>query len=119
MSAQWQQEGRTDIYGYYWRIRKGQVIHQYINYSVEDDGEPSPPPTHFQVFPGALSLFLGISFLWFVDGGFERGYWLVRRAITRLYVYFDDTEFTYHPSKTMVGRVENGFDLLGSRREII
>lgn len=52
MSAQWQQEGRTDIYGYYWRIRKGQVIHQYINYSVEDDGEPSPPPHTFRYSPG-------------------------------------------------------------------
>ncbi len=51
---------RTDIRGYYWYISKAQlkrhterfiperhlrqVIHQYIDYSVEDSGEFYPPP---------------------------------------------------------------------------
>lgn len=37
----------------------------------------------------------------------------VRRAISRLHQYFDNTGFECHPDKTTVGRVEKGFDWLG------
>ena len=103
-----------------------QVIHQYIDYSVEDGGEFYTPPSGIPRSP-----FLGASFLWYVDGGFERERglfyvrymddflflsqrrWPVRRAISRLHQYFDDTGFECHPDKTTVGRVEKGFDWLG------
>ncbi|TQO04835.1 UNVERIFIED_ORG: reverse transcriptase (RNA-dependent DNA polymerase) [Citrobacter freundii] len=107
-----------------------QVIYQYIDYSVEDGGEFYTPPSGIPR-GCALSPLLGASFIWYVDGGFarERGIyyvrymddflflsprrWPVRRAISRLYQYFDDTGFTCHPDKTQVGRVERGFDWLG------
>ncbi|WP_244467832.1 reverse transcriptase domain-containing protein [Escherichia coli] len=136
----------TDIRGYYRHISKGQLkrhvnrfvpeshlrqlIHQYVDYSVEDGGEFLTPPSGIPR-GCALSPLLGASFLWYVDSGFERERGLfyvrymddflflsprrrsVRRAITRLHAYFDDTGFTCHPDKTMVGRVEKGFDWLG------
>lgn len=137
---------RTDIRGYYRHICKGQLkrhvdrfipeahlrqlIHQYVDYSVEDGGEFHTP---LSGIPRgcALSPLLGASFLWYVDSGFERERglfyvrymddflflsprrWPVRRAIARLHTYFDDTGFTCHPDKTMAGRVEKGFDWLG------
>lgn len=79
-----------------------QVIHQYIDYCVEEGG--GVLHLAFRDTPGcALSPLLGASFLWYVDGGFEheRGLfyvrymddflflsqrrWPVRRAITRLH----------------------------------
>ncbi|HGG6427541.1 TPA: reverse transcriptase domain-containing protein [Salmonella enterica subsp. enterica serovar Kottbus] len=137
---------RTDIRGYYRHIRKAQLkqhvnrfvpephlkqlIHQYVDYSVEDGGEFYTPPSGIPR-GCALSPLLGASFLWYVDGGFEREEgmfyvrymddflylsqrrWPVRRAIARLHRYFDDTGFTCHPNKTMVGRTTKGFDWLG------
>ncbi|MCQ5477324.1 reverse transcriptase domain-containing protein [Escherichia coli] len=137
---------RTDIRGYYRHINKGQLkrhvdrfipepnlrvlIHQYVDYSVEDGGEFYTPPSGIPR-GCALSPLLGASFLWYVDGSFERERglyyvrymddflflsprrWPVRRAIARLHAYFDDTGFACHPDKTMAGRVEKGFDWLG------
>lgn len=106
------------------------LIHQYVDYSVEDGGEFYTPSSGIPR-DCVLSPLLGASFLWYVDGGFERERglfyvrymddflflsphrWLVRRAIARLHTYFDDAGFTCHPDKTMAGRVENGFDWLG------
>lgn len=137
---------RTDIRGYYRHISKAQlkrhterfvperhlrqVIYQYIEYSVEDGGEFYTPPSGIPR-GCALSPLLGASFLWYVDGGFERERglfyvrymddflflsqrrWPVRRAVARLHQYFDNTGFDCHPDKTTVGRVEKGFDWLG------
>lgn len=136
----------TDIRGYYRHISKAQlkrhterfvpelhlrqVIHQYIEYSVEDGGEFYTPPSGIPR-GCALSPLLGASFLWYVDGGFERERglfyvrymddflflsqrrWPVRRAVARLHQYFENTGFECHPDKTTVGRVEKGFDWLG------
>ena len=48
-----------------------QVIYQYIDYSVEDGGEFYTPPSGIPR-GCALSPLPGASFLWYVDGGFER-----------------------------------------------
>lgn len=106
------------------------MIHQYIEYSVEDGGEFYTPPSGIPR-GCALSPLLGASFLWYVDGGFERERglfyvrymddflflsqrrWPVRRAVARLHQYFENTGFECHPDKTTVGRVEKGFDWLG------
>ncbi|HGB9753310.1 TPA: hypothetical protein ACIYX1_005005 [Escherichia coli] len=40
-------------------------------------------------------------------------HWPVRRAISRLHQYFDNTGFECHPDKTTAGRVEKDFDWLG------
>lgn len=137
---------RTDIRGYYRHICKAQLkrhterfvsdchlkslIHQYIDYCVEDGGEYYFPPSGIPR-GCALSPLLGASFLWYVDGGFERERglfyvrymddflflsqrrWPVRRAIARLHQYFDSTGFECHPDKTMADRAEKGFDWLG------
>ncbi len=137
---------RTDIRGYYRHIRKAElyslvkaavadpalcaIVKQFVYYSVEDGGEFHTPETG--ISRGcALSPLPGASFLWYVDGGFEREEgmfyvrymddflflsqrcWPVRRAIARLHRYFDDTGFTCHPDKTKVGRTTKGFDWLG------
>lgn len=137
---------RTDIRGYYQHISKAQLkrhtdrfvqarplralIHQYIDYCVEDGGKFYAP---LSGIPRgcALSPLLGASFLWYVDAGFERERglfyvrymddflflsqrrWPVRRAVARLHQYFENTGFECHPDKTTVGRVEKGFDWLG------
>lgn len=39
--------------------------------------------------------------------------WPVRRAIARLYQFFENAGFDCHPDKTTVGRAEKDFDWLG------
>ncbi|WP_247152015.1 reverse transcriptase domain-containing protein [Escherichia coli] len=105
---------RTDIRGYYRHISKAQlkrhverfvpeqhlrqVIHQYIDYSVEDGGEFYTPPSGIPR-GCALSPFLGASFLWYVDGGFERerGLFYVR--------YMDDFYFCLSAAGRCAGQL--------------
>ncbi len=137
---------RTDIRGYYRHIGKVQLKKhtEYVYTGTAPEATDTSvhwiqrgrwwefhPPLSGIPRGCALSPLPGASFLWYVDGGFERERglfyvrymddflflsprrWPVRRAIARLHTYSDDTGFTCHPDRTMAGQVEKGFDWLG------
>jgi hypothetical protein len=114
---------RTDIRGYYQYIIKTQLfnrvcadtvlrdlIYQYLHYSMECGGEIHTPLTGISrgcalsPFVHYMDDFLFLS---------ERR-WPVRRGRKQLYEFFALGGFEYHPDKTQMGRVENGFDWLGA-----
>ncbi|HGN0870400.1 reverse transcriptase (RNA-dependent DNA polymerase) [Providencia alcalifaciens] len=147
-TEQFQFVHRTDIRGYYGHIRKVQVmqlirryvmepvcvnlIHQYVDYCVEEGGEIVTPRQG--IARGcALSPLIGASLLYSVDNYYgslnskdvfyarymddflllTRTRWQLRRGIGQLADFFNLSGFERHPDKTQTGRIEKGFDWLG------
>ncbi len=106
------------------------LCRQWLHYSVEDGGEIHTPEKGI-CRGSALSPLIGGSLLRHVDsyfGGrenlfyarymddfiiFTQTRWHLRKAIKRLYEFFDLGGFETHPDKTQLGRIDNGFDWLG------
>ncbi|WER21620.1 reverse transcriptase domain-containing protein [Providencia stuartii] len=106
------------------------LLYQYINYSVEQHGEFFSP--NKGICRGcALSPLIGGSYLFTLDtalsqcrGIFYERYmddflllsptrWPLKRAIAILQNVLAQDNFTCHPNKTQMGRIEKGFDWLG------
>ncbi len=137
---------RSDIRGYYRHMRQdtlsamvrlwlpdpvlGDLIVQFIHYSVEDGGEFHTPASG--ISRGcALSPMLGASLLYHVDADFasckevfyvrymddfllmSKTRWALKRAVRRLHEFMQAGGFSLHPDKTQLGRLEKGFDWLG------
>lgn len=137
---------RTDIRGYYGHFPKQRLLnwlshwvrndvylsllHQYIDYTVEQGGEFFTPT--LGICRGcSLSPLIGGSYLYHVDAElsghkdivYERYMddflvlsakrWPLKRAIAQLNGYLSDEGFERHPKKTQIGRIENGFSWLG------
>lgn len=146
LSRRWPWICRTDIRGYYGHICGTtlyaqlseyvrsplllNLLHQFLNYSVEEGGVFHTPS---QGIPrsSALSPLLAAFHLTETDRDFE-GHrhviyvrymddflifaptrWHLRKAVSRLNRHLSSYGFEQHPDKTFIGRVEKGFDWMG------
>lgn len=143
---------RTDVKGYYQHIRKDRLmaqvrqqipdpvlqalIHQYVQYTVEDGGEFYTPASG--IARGcALSPLMGALHLYAMDAWFanemnkKKGIyyarymddivilahtrWQLRKQVRALNGFFNEAGFSQHPDKTFIGRTERGYDWMGAQ----
>jgi len=115
------------------------LLYQFLHYTVEDGGTFHTPVKGISR-GSSLSPLLGAFHLYVVDAYFAEQpnlyysrymddfliitttRWHLRKAIKKLNQFFNQFSFVQHPDKTVIGKIDNGFDWMGfqfSRQGIV